>query len=170
MPSEENLYVWYGVLFVHQGLYQSGVFKFRVAIPQDYPEYPPSVTFMSDMFHPLIDGGGNLSLSQQFLTWRPHEDYIIYVLHYVKNIFKKAILDRLIEKHCLNKEAYRMYKHEINTFIKLSKQCAELSYSESYLYDHFPDDNLIRFSPITDATLGKEKLANQRCCHQNCTA
>ncbi|CAO3657924.1 unnamed protein product [Rhizopus stolonifer] len=108
MPSSENLYVWYGVIFVHQGHYHSGVFKFRLAIPESYPEYPPSVTFMSDMFHPLVDGGGNLSITQQFPTWRPFEDYIFHVLHYIKNIFKKNMLDRLIDKHCFNKEAYRL--------------------------------------------------------------
>jgi ubiquitin-protein ligase len=100
--------VWYGVLFVHQGHYRSGAFKFRVAIPESYPEYPPAVTFMSDMFHPLVDVGGNLSISQQFPTWRPYEDYIFHVLHYIKNIFKKAVLDRLVDKHCPNKESYRL--------------------------------------------------------------
>lgn len=100
--------VWYGVIFVHQGYYKSGAFKFRVAIPESYPEYPPAVTFMSDMFHPLVDVGGNLSISQQFPTWRPYEDYIFHILHYIKNIFKKAVLDRLVDKHCPNKEAYRL--------------------------------------------------------------
>lgn len=98
--------VWYGVIFVHQGYYQSGVFKFRVAVPESYPEYPPSITFMSDMFHPLIDGGGNLSLTYQFPVWRPYQDYIFHVLHYIKNIFKKAVLDKLVDKHCPGKEAY----------------------------------------------------------------
>lgn len=149
--------VWYGVIFVHQGYYSSGAFKFRVAIPEAYPEYPPSVTFISDMFHPLIDNGGNLSLSQQFPTWRPCEDYIFHVLHYIKNIFKKAVLDRLIDKYCPQKEPYRLYRTDIKTFTKLAKQCAELSISESYLYDHFPEDNMIRFSPISESKYGNYK-------------
>ncbi|KAI8049420.1 ubiquitin-conjugating enzyme/RWD-like protein [Gilbertella persicaria] len=154
MPSSENLNVWYGVIFVHQGLYQSGVFKFRVAIPESYPEYSPSVTFMSDMFHPLIDGGGNLSISQQFPTWRPYEDYIFHVLHYIKNIFKKAVLDRLLDRYCPNKEAYRLYRTDKSVFAKLAQQCAQLSITESYLFDHFPDDNMIRFSPMSESRLG----------------
>lgn len=95
-------------MFVHKGYYSSGVFKFRVVISESYPEYPPNVTFMSDMFHPLIDVGGNLTICQQFLTWRPDESYIIHVLHYIKNIFKRAILDRLVDKICLNKDAYKL--------------------------------------------------------------
>ncbi|KAG2205818.1 hypothetical protein INT47_004001 [Mucor saturninus] len=158
MPSSENLNVWYGVLFVHQGYYRSGAFKFRVAIPESYPEYPPAVTFMSDMFHPLVDGGGNLSISQQFPTWRPYEDYIFHVLHYIKNIFKKAVLDRLVDKHCHNKEAYRLYRTDTNIFGKLAQQCAQLSITESYLFDHFPDDNMIKFSPISEGKYGKEHI------------
>ncbi|KAG0741736.1 hypothetical protein G6F57_005927 [Rhizopus arrhizus] len=152
MPSSENLYVWYGVIFVHQGYYSSGTFKFRLAIPESYPEYPPAVTFMSDMFHPLVDGGGNLSITQQFPTWRPYEDYIFHILHYIKNIFKKNILDRLIDKHCFNKEAYRLYRTDIKVFSKLAQQCSQLSITESYLFDHFPDDNMIRFSPMNEST------------------
>ncbi|KAI8642257.1 ubiquitin-conjugating enzyme/RWD-like protein [Parasitella parasitica] len=155
MPSSENFNIWYGVIFVNQGYYSSGAFKFRVAIPEAYPEYPPAVTFISDMFHPLIDSGGNLSLSQQFPTWRPCEDYIFHVLHYIKNIFKKAVLDTLIEKYCPQKEPYRLYRTDTKTFTKLAKQCAELSISESYIYDHFPEDNMIRFSPISETKCGK---------------
>lgn len=167
MPSSENLNVWYGVIFVHQGYYKSGAFKFRVAIPESYPEYPPAVTFMSDMFHPLVDVGGNLSISQQFPTWRPYEDYIFHILHYIKNIFKKAVLDRLVDKHCPNKEAYRLYREDRKVFIKLSMQCAHLSISESYLFDHFPDDNMMKFSPMSEAKYGDlrslihQDIANQ---------
>lgn len=40
-------------------------------------------------------------------------------------------------------------------FGKLALQCAQLSITESYLFDHFPDNNLIRFSPLSDAKFGK---------------
>ena len=29
---------WHGVLFIRQGLYQEGVFKFSVQIPENYPD------------------------------------------------------------------------------------------------------------------------------------
>lgn len=102
------LKVWYGVIFVHKGYYRSGVFKFRMTIPESYPNHPPSVTFLTDMFHPLVDVQGNVSISQQFPTWRPYQDYLFHVLHYLKNMFKRVILDGLVDKHCLNKEAYRL--------------------------------------------------------------
>ena len=109
MADSSGDVVWYGVVFVHKGYYRSGVFKFRMTIPENYPNHPPSVTFLTEMFHPLVDTQGNLSLSQQFATWRPYQDYLFHVLHYVKNIFKRVVLDGLVDKHCPHKEAYRLY-------------------------------------------------------------
>ncbi|KAI7905855.1 ubiquitin-conjugating enzyme/RWD-like protein [Cokeromyces recurvatus] len=148
--------VWYGVIFVHKGLYRSGTFKFRLTLPEDYPQRPPSITFLTDMFHPLVDDEGNLSISQQFPVWRPYRDYLFHVLFYLKNIFKKSVLDGLNDKYCLNKEAYRLYRTDIIVFSKLAQQCAQLSITESYLYEHIPDNNMIRFSPLSDAKFGKE--------------
>ncbi|CDH49419.1 ubc-like protein [Lichtheimia corymbifera JMRC:FSU:9682] len=151
IPSSDNLNVWYGVVFVHKGYYRSGVFKFRMTIPENYPNHPPSVTFLTEMFHPLVDTQGNLSLSQQFATWRPYQDYLFHVLHYVKNIFKRVVLDGLVDKHCPHKEAYRLYRTDRTVFGKLAQQSAQLSITESYLFDHFPENNLIKFSKLSEA-------------------
>ncbi|KAI8887501.1 UBC-like protein [Backusella circina FSU 941] len=150
-PSAESTYLWYGVVFIHKGFYRSGAFKFRLNIPENYPNQPPSVTFLTDMFHPLIDINGNVSMSQQFPIWRPHHDYLLHVLYFLKNMFKKAVIDGLNDRYCFNKEAYRLYRTDKAVFSKLAQQCALLSITESYLYEHFPDDNMIRFSDLSEA-------------------
>ncbi|KAI8060767.1 ubiquitin-conjugating enzyme/RWD-like protein [Gongronella butleri] len=151
MPSSDSLNVMYGVVFVHKGYYRSGVFKFRMFVPESYPDHPPSITFLTDMFHPLVDSQGNVSLTQQFPTWRPHQDYLYHVLHHIKNMFKRAVLEKIVDKHCCNKEAYRLFRNDTSVFAKLAQQCAQLSITESYLFDHFPDNNMIRFSPLSEA-------------------
>ncbi|CAO3621544.1 unnamed protein product [Mucor fragilis] len=155
MPSTEDLHVWYGVLFVHKGFYRSGTFKFRLTLPENYPNQPPSITLLTDLFHPLVDVKGNVCISQQFPVWRPYQDYTFHVLHYLKNMFKKVVLDGLNDKYCYNKEAYRLYRHDIAIFAKLAHQSAQLSITESFLYDHPEDDNPIRFSPLSDAKFGR---------------
>ncbi|ORZ06843.1 ubiquitin-conjugating enzyme/RWD-like protein [Absidia repens] len=157
IPCADTLNVWYGILFLHQGLYNSGIFKFRLSIPENYPFGMPSVTFLTDIFHPLIDSQGALRLSSAFPVWRPYQDYIIHLLCFIKNMFKKSTLDKLLDKHCANKEAYRLYRQEMVVFKKLAQQCAQLSITESYLYDHFPDNNLIRFTPLGEQAFGKYK-------------
>ncbi|CAO3621540.1 unnamed protein product [Mucor fragilis] len=157
MPSTEDLHVWYGVLFVHKGFYRSGTFKFRLTLPENYPNQPPSITLLTDLFHPLVDVKGNVCISQQFPVWRPYQDYTFHVLHYLKNMFKKVVLDGLNDKYCYNKEAYRLYRHDIAIFAKLAHQSAQLSITESFLYDHPEDDNPIRFSPLSDAKFDELK-------------
>jgi ubiquitin-protein ligase len=72
IPSTESILLWDAVLFVHQGelrrtydfvavtvdaslagYYADSVLKFRINFPADYPARSPSVTFLTDVFHPL---------------------------------------------------------------------------------------------------------------------
>ena len=90
LPSFTDIRTWFGVVFLRSGVYRDAIFKFRVDIPFNYPEDGalPSVTFASDVFHPLIDAAtGKLELSGRFPTWTAGKDYIIHVLLFVKKIF-----------------------------------------------------------------------------------
>ncbi|CAB4434200.1 unnamed protein product [Rhizophagus irregularis] len=164
MPSGDNFHTWYGVLFVHKGYYKNGVFKFKLEIPSDYPERPPAVKFIfnlinnNGLFHPLVDPDtGSFSLSQQFNDWAPHKYYIFHVLHYIKKSFKKGVLDNLLEKHCFNKQAFTTYHNETRTFAVMAKQCADLSISQTVLYDNNIEANPIQFSVLEDDKLEELK-------------
>lgn len=52
------------------GYYADAVLKFRLAFPDDYPENPPAVDFITDVFHPLISPTGSFNLSPRFRPWR----------------------------------------------------------------------------------------------------
>ncbi|GLB33787.1 putative ubiquitin-conjugating enzyme E2, catalytic domain homologues [Lyophyllum shimeji] len=109
VPSVENLLVWDGVFFVHQGYYADAVLKFRIIFPSNYPERQLSVQFVTDIFHPLIDNQtGTFNLAPRFRPWRPKENHVFDVLHYIKAAFKKQALDHIQESDCLNKEAFRL--------------------------------------------------------------
>ncbi|KAL8841886.1 MAG: hypothetical protein Q9170_000759 [Blastenia crenularia] len=45
---------WSGVLFVRKGPYSPAVLRFAISFPPRYPEVPPSITFITDIFHPLV--------------------------------------------------------------------------------------------------------------------
>ena len=55
LPHELRL--WSGVIFVRQGVYRDGIFKFRVIIPTNYPadDACPTVVFDTPVFHPLVN-------------------------------------------------------------------------------------------------------------------
>ncbi|KIM53820.1 hypothetical protein SCLCIDRAFT_1222537 [Scleroderma citrinum Foug A] len=71
IPSLDNVFVWDAVLFVHKGYYAGSVLKFTMTFPDNYPEKQPTVQFLTDTFHPLVEGQtGMLNLMAQFRPWR----------------------------------------------------------------------------------------------------
>jgi len=138
-PSNESLLVWNVLLFVHQGYYADSILNFSILFPLNYPTQPPTVRFTTDVLHPLISPeDGMFSLSQRFRPWRPRENHIFDVLHYIKTAFKKSVLDNLDPDACLNKEALRIYKDSSSSFANLASQSARLSQSPAVLYDAGP--------------------------------
>ncbi|KIJ56784.1 hypothetical protein M422DRAFT_197967 [Sphaerobolus stellatus SS14] len=135
IPSE-SIYHWDGVLFVHQGYYADSVLKFRLTFPRNFPENPPRVNFATDVFHPLISQkDGLFNLSPQFRHWKSKEHHVFHILHCIKAAFKRAQLDQLEEKDCLNPDAFRLYRDATPSFAALAAQTAALSNSKSALYD-----------------------------------
>ncbi|KAL8656838.1 MAG: hypothetical protein Q9226_002510 [Calogaya cf. arnoldii] len=45
---------WSGVLFVRKGPYAPAVLRFQLFFPAGYPDLPPLITFITDIFHPLV--------------------------------------------------------------------------------------------------------------------
>ncbi|GBB91803.1 hypothetical protein RclHR1_01920007 [Rhizophagus clarus] len=131
----------------------------------NFHKRPPAVKFIFNLinnndglFHPLVDPNtGSFSLSQQFKDWAPHKYYIFHVLHYIKKSFKKGVLDNLLEKHCPNKQAFTAYHNEPRKFAVLAKQCADLSISQTVLYDNNIEANPIQFSILPDEKLEELK-------------
>lgn len=122
-----------------EGYYADSILKFRIQFPTDYPSRAPSVTFITDIFHPLISQkDGSLNLSVRFPHWRcvrgrlfslhdnhlivhnrPKQDHIFHVLHWIKVVFKKQTLDNLNEADCLNKEAFKWVSCLVHLFSSL---------------------------------------------------
>ncbi|PCH41532.1 UBC-like protein [Wolfiporia cocos MD-104 SS10] len=135
-PSPMDLLVWDAVFFVHQGYYADAILKFRITFPPDYPERPPAVRFLTDVFHPLVtQQDGTFNLAPRFKPWKPKEHHSFDVLHWIKAAFKKHALDEIKEADCLNKEAYRRYHESTSSFAALATQSSQLSQTTSALFD-----------------------------------
>ncbi|CAH8443022.1 unnamed protein product [Dicrocoelium dendriticum] len=60
----ENMFVWDVAIFgPPMTLYEGGYFKARLYFPTDYPYNPPSVQFLTKMFHPNIYENGEVCIS-----------------------------------------------------------------------------------------------------------
>ncbi|THH11057.1 hypothetical protein EW145_g908 [Phellinidium pouzarii] len=176
LPSADSLLAWDAVLFVHQdcllfqsayfgtanlspvGYYTDAVLKFCVRFPPTYPSRAPEVTFATDVFHPLISSDdGIMNVAPRFAPWRPKQDHVFHLLHWIKAAFKKEILDNLKEVDCPNKEAFR-YHDSTHSFAALATQSSMLSQSAPTLFEsaHYTSS-----SAVGTGIKGQQRQATQ---------
>ncbi|KAJ8272154.1 hypothetical protein COCON_G00110130 [Conger conger] len=153
-PSYRSALMWFGVIFIRHGLYQDGVFKFTVYIPDNYPDGEcPRVVFDIPVFHPLVDPvSGELDVRRAFTKWRRNHNHIWQVLMYARTIFYKI---STVEP--LNPEAAVLYDKDVQLF--KSKVVDSVKLCNSHLFDQpkLDDPYAISFSPWNPAVHDEAK-------------
>ena len=129
IPQSDNIKIWHGIIFPREGIYKDGIFKYQIHIPNDYPNSPPKVIFVSKVYHPLINQKtGELDLSEKFPKWEPIKCFLVRVIYYIQEIFK---LD----------EYYRRKKVPITPEIKKRVEaCVKESIDNKY--ENTPDSSM----------------------------
>lgn len=119
IPSFGDPLVWFGVVFIRQGTYQDGVFRFVLDIPSNYPDGEcPSIRFTPPIFHPFIDAStGKLDLARGFNSWRANVNHIWQILLYMRRIFYKFDTNDPV-----NTQAADLYESDAAAFKKKVKE------------------------------------------------
>lgn len=142
-------------MFVQEGYYATGIYRFIISFPTIYPDSPMGLRFTTTLVHPLVHPRGTVDLSGVY-GGLDNAGKASWVLQWIERMFDKGTLDGLREEECGNKEYYRMYvlslplhpfqitdqgrttryrdSHE--SFLALVNQSVNLSRSDSTLYDH----------------------------------
>ncbi|KAF7244746.1 AKT-interacting protein [Varanus komodoensis] len=188
-PSYQSALMWFGVIFIRHGLYQDGVFKFTVYIPDNYPDgdcpvdlqrrgparlrhlmamgrealgETPLARLVFDLpiFHPLVDpGSGELDVKRAFAKWRRNHNHIWQILMYARRVFYK-----IDTTSPLNPEAAVLYEKDIQLF--KSKVVDSVKLCSSHLFDppKIEDPYAISFSPWNPAIHdeAREKMLTQK--------
>jgi ubiquitin-protein ligase len=157
IPSLKNILEWHGVLFVRQGPFKSGVFKFVVELPADYPESAPKTRFTSKIFHPLVHPNtGVVDISSQFPTWTPGQDYVVLILLFLKRMFYKKeffnVNPEASEEDGVvrgNPAAANLYRADKRAFQKAVDECVALSQTPDKLASQAKDSPM-NFSVTTN--------------------
>jgi len=64
LADDSNLFIWEVMVFgPSNSAYDGGYFKAHLLFPQDYPQLPPKMKFLSDMWHPNIYPNGEVCIS-----------------------------------------------------------------------------------------------------------
>ncbi|XP_035302906.1 AKT-interacting protein-like [Cricetulus griseus] len=160
-PSYRSALVWFGVIFIRHGLFQDGVFKFTVYIPDNYPDGDyPRLLFDIPIFHPLVDStSGELDVKRAFAKWRRSHNHIWQVLMYARRIFYE-----IYTTSPLNPEAAVLYEKDFQLF--KNKVVDSVKVCTAHLLDQpkIEDPYAISFSPWNPSVHeeAKEKMLTQK--------
>ncbi|KAK0168836.1 hypothetical protein PV327_002603 [Microctonus hyperodae] len=71
LVNEDNMFEWEVAIFgPPDTLYQGGYFKAHMKFPPDYPYSPPSIRFMTKVWHPNVYEVTNVDASVMYRRWR----------------------------------------------------------------------------------------------------
>ncbi|KXJ17453.1 ubiquitin-conjugating enzyme E2 A [Exaiptasia diaphana] len=74
-PTENNIMLWNAVIFgPNDTPFEDGTFKLQMEFTEEYPNKPPSVRFISKMFHPNVYADGGICLDILQNRWSPTYD------------------------------------------------------------------------------------------------
>lgn len=143
IPAAKSSLQWFGVMFIRQGMYQGGVFRFIVRIPETYPDGDcPDIIFETPVFHPQVDYDlGILDVRKGFQKWRRNVNHIWHLLLYARRIFYKIEPN---DPH--NVEAANLFVNDIDQFQLKAAECAQQSIKRLYDLPTIDDPHAIRFS------------------------
>ncbi|XP_023707713.1 protein crossbronx homolog [Cryptotermes secundus] len=151
IPSAKSSLLWFGVFFVRQGVYEGGVFRFCIHIPEAFPDGGcPRVVFQSMVFHPMINPStGEMDVRSGFEEWRKNVNHIWQVVQYVRRAFYK-----IETKSPFNQKASELYEKNQEEFCESVKLCVKAS--QEQIYDRAPTDDLhyITFEPYDNEVHG----------------
>ncbi|XP_012256483.1 AKT-interacting protein [Athalia rosae] len=152
IPSAQNSFLWFGVIFIRQGLYQGGVFRFTITLPQTFPDGgTPKVIFQSKIFHPLVDAfTGELDTNWGFPEWR-RTTRVWQLVQYIVKIFTK--IDSKMPS--VNQEALTLFNSDSEVFQKHAKASVTDSLNQVYDPPATDDPHYITFTPY-DSSLHDE--------------
>ena len=82
---------WFGIIFIRQGIYQEAVFRFKILIPDNYPDGDcPRLVFEHPVYHPIVDPETHeLDVKRGFHKWRRNVNHIWQILLYTRRCFYK---------------------------------------------------------------------------------
>ncbi|XP_055592216.1 protein crossbronx homolog [Uranotaenia lowii] len=157
IPSFENSFLWFGVIFVRNGPFKDGVFRFSISLPDKFPadSSVPTIVFQSETFHPLIDPyNGTLELGEAFPKWKAGENHIWQLLKFVQYIFGSFEEFMSLTEQSANNVAYELYQQSRHEFQQKVTDCVRIS--QNKLYDPAPvqDRNYIVFDRFSEDVHG----------------
>lgn len=136
-PSENNIMLWNAVIFGPVGTpFEDGTFKLLIEFSEEYPNKPPTVRFVSRMFHPNVYADGSICLDILQNRWSPTYD-VSSILTSIQ-----SLLDEPNPNSPANSQAAQLYQENKREYEKRVTAIVEQSW-----VDVWASAALLLFSP-----------------------
>ncbi|KAI6206763.1 UBC core domain-containing protein [Aphelenchoides besseyi] len=116
-PTEDNIMVWEAIIFGPVDTpFEDGTFKLSLEFTEEYPNRPPTVKFISKMFHPNVYADGSICLDILQNRWAPTYD-VAGVLTSIQ-----SLLDEPNPNSPANSVAAQLYQENRREYEKKSSE------------------------------------------------
>ncbi|KAG5387164.1 hypothetical protein IGI04_038634 [Brassica rapa subsp. trilocularis] len=123
-PQDNNIMLWNAVIFGPDDTpWDGGTFKLSLQFSEDYPNKPPTVRFVSRMFHPNIYADGSICLDILQNQWSP-----IYDVAAILTSVQSLLCDPNPNSPA-NSEAARMYSESKREYNRRVRDVVEQSWT-----------------------------------------
>ncbi|MCH0628509.1 ubiquitin-conjugating enzyme [Kocuria palustris] len=133
LPLPDNVMKWNAVIIgPNDTPYEDGTFRLVLQFDEQYPNKPPSVKFLSPMFHPNVYASGDLCLDILQNRWSPTYD-VSLILTSIQSLLNDPNINSPA-----NVEAANLYKDHRSQYVKRVRDTVENSWNED---DEEEDDD-----------------------------
>ncbi|KCV69278.1 ubiquitin-conjugating enzyme E2 A [Fonticula alba] len=124
-PGEENIMLWNAVILGPESTpFEDGTFKLSMQFSEDYPNKPPVVKFVSQMFHPNVYADGHLCLDILQNRWSPTYD-VSAILTSIQ-----SLLHDPNPNSPANPQAATLYREDIRSYNQRVRATVESSWED----------------------------------------
>ncbi|KAG2178064.1 hypothetical protein INT43_003317 [Umbelopsis isabellina] len=128
-PCPDNIMLWNAVIFgpgllfdIAETPFEDGTFKLVLQFDETYPNKPPSVKFVSKMFHPNVYANGELCLDILQNRWSPTYD-VAAILTSIQ-----SLLHDPNPNSPANAEAANLYRENRKEYVRRVREVVETSW------------------------------------------
>lgn len=115
--------------------FEDGTFRLVLQFDEQYPNKPPIVKFVSEMFHPNVYASGELCLDILQNRWSPTYDVLL-----ILTSIQLLLNDPNISSPA-NVEAANLYKDHRSQYVKRVRETVETSWMEDDDEDDSDEDD-----------------------------
>eukprot|EP00741_Cyanophora_paradoxa_P006749 tig00001038_g6527.t1 len=156
LPSNDSILRWDGVLFIRDGPYRGGIFRFVINIPEAYPDVRPHARFTTKVFHPRVAPNGDVDLSHEFPSWTRNNS-MAQLLEVLKKLFQPPL--RL--EGAINREAAELYSGDAEGFAARVEACVLNSQTGALANEGHSSVKFSEFRPEHEELLAKVLASDQ---------